>query len=383
MAGSRAGSGIDSAGWRDRASSTALASAALCTFETLLAAISGAAVHGGRMIRVCPATLLLTKDEPTIVRHLLRSRTLHRVRQGVYVRDAEWDALEPWDRYLVRVHAVASTWSAPVFCLESAAALQGLPVFDEARDIHLLSDDGTTWREGDVWVHGSRDTRGTVDEDGFSTTTLIDTAVDLCRVLPPAFALAVADNAVRGLHRNKLKFDFGSYGRSQSNRRGLRQLDWVQERATHLAESVGESVSRAVIGWLGYEPPELQAEFHHEGENDRSDFYWRRSRIVGESDGWGKYDSDDPQEVKAHFANEKRREDRLRRHENGFIRWDWSATMKWRRLDEHLRLGGLARVRPVQASLLATLTDNPRSLPRGRRAKAFASKRGSATPGST
>jgi hypothetical protein len=74
-------------------------------------------------------------------------------------------------------------------------------------------------------------------------------------------------------------------GRAQSNRRGVRQLDWVQARATAESESAGESVSRAVIEGLGYEEPELQREFFYEGVTDRSDFYWRRLRIIGESDG--------------------------------------------------------------------------------------------------
>lgn len=332
------------------------------------------------MIRACPATLLLTRDQPGLVRHLRRTDSAHRVRSGVYVRTSEWQALAPWDRYLVRVHAVAQTWTTPVFCLESAAALQGLPVFDEPRDIHLLSDGGSTWREGDVWVHGSRDARRIIAEDGFTVTDAVETTVDLCRVLPPAFALAVADAAVRGLRRNHLTIDFSSFGRSQVARRGLRQLDWVQARATHRAESVGESVSRAVIGWLGYEPPELQVTFHYEGASDRVDFYWRRRRTIGESDGWGKYDADDPEQMREHFVEEKRREDRLRRHEDGFIRWEWADVMSFERLDERLRLGGLRRVRPVQASLLQTLAANPRSLPR-HRTKGSSSSPGSSTPG--
>ena len=329
------------------------------------------------MIRPCPSPLVLTREQPSLVRHLGRAGLLHRVRPGVHVRADEWHRLEPWDRYLLRVHAVARTWRAPVFCLESAAALHGMPVFDEPRDVHLLGDDGRTWRQGDVWVHGTQDARLVVDEDGFSLTGAVDTAVDLCRVLPPAFALAVADTAMRGLHRHGLAFDLARHGRAQADRRALRQLDWLQARASHLAESVGESVSRAVIEWLGYEDPELQVRFRHEGASDRADFYWRRLRTVGESDGWGKYDADDPEAVKSHFVDEKRREDRLRRHESGFIRWEWADVMTYERLDERLRQGGLPRVRPVQASLLQTLAVNPRSLPRERRTKGSSPNPGS------
>jgi hypothetical protein len=59
------------------------------------------------------------------------------------------------------------------------------------------------------------------------------------------------------------------------------------------AESPGESVSRAVIRWCGFEDPVLQAEFRYEGVTDRTDFLFPSSRTVGESDGWGKYGIDD------------------------------------------------------------------------------------------
>nr|WP_274637546.1 hypothetical protein [Microbacterium bovistercoris] len=307
--------------------------------------------------------LLLTRERPAEVERLDRDGSLHRVRPGAYVRRSEWAPLAPWERYAVRIEAVARTWSAPVFCLESACAPHGLPLFGEPRDIHLLSPDGRSWREGDVVVHGTRDERSTVTVDGLTVTSLQDTAVDLCRVLPPAFALAVADRVLRLLAPNDETLAVGEHGRRQSNRRGLRQLDWVQDRATALAESAGESLSRAVAEWLGYEEPELQVGFAYEGARDRVDFYWRRLRRIGESDGYGKYDANDPAAMKAHFVVEKTREDRLRRHEGGFIRWEWADAIRWRSLDQKLALGGLERIRPRQLAMLATLAANPRSLP--------------------
>ncbi len=290
------------------------------------------------------------------------------------MRNAEWSALAPWDRYRARVHAVARTWSAPGFCLVSAAALGGLPIFGEPRFIHLVSPDARTWREGDVIVHGWKDGRELVSSAGMLMTSLEDSAVDLCRVLPPSFALAVADAALRALVARDATLDLSAWGRNQSNRRGLQQLDWVQARATAVAESVGESVSRAVIEWLGYEAPELQKEFGYEGATDRTDFYWLRQRTIGESDGYGKYDADDVEASKAHFIGEKKREDRLRRHEGQFVRWDWSDTMRSAHLDRKLRDGGLSPVRPSQPSMLSTLESNPRSFPPGPRTKASSSK---------
>ncbi len=312
-----------------------------------------------------PATLLLTREQPDIIDRLDRRRGLHRIRAGAYVRVAEWEGLAPWERYRLRVDAVARTWTAPAFCLESAAVLLGtLPLFGEPREIHLLSPDGRSWREGDVVVHGSKDARTLVRAKGSGVTCLEDTALDLCRVLPPAFALAVADAALRALAPSGTLLRLGDRGRAQENRRGLRQLDWVQHRAVAVAESPGESVSRAVIEWLGHEDPELQHTFRYEGAHDRSDFYWPRMRCIGESDGYGKYDADDPIAMKAHFVREKQREDRLRRHEDGFIRWDWGDSIAWQRLGSKLRDGGLVPIRPPASAMLATLASNPRSLPR-------------------
>jgi len=321
-----------------------------------------------------PATLILTQDQPALVRRMSGSRELHRVRPGVFVATATWNKLAPWDRYLLRVHAVLLTWTDPTLCLESAAVVRGLPIFGEPREVHLLSPDATTWHAGDVVVHGARDGRELDVLDGTSVTSVTDTAVDLARVLPPAFALGFADAALRRIGEETAP-DFSARGRSQQNRRGLRQLDWVQARATPKAESVGESVSRAAIEWLGYEAPELQVVFRHEGAADRCDFFWREQRIIGESDGYGKYDASDADEVKAHFVREKKREDRLRRHEGGVVRWDWADTVRGKPLDEKLRAGGLSPVRGPHTALLATLSSNPRSLTPLRRTTAVSSKR--------
>ena len=310
------------------------------------------------------SALLISREQPFEVARLDRDRRLHRVRRGAYVRKEFWESLPPWERYRLRVLAVARTWQSPVFCLESAAVLQGLPIFDEPTHIHVLSMDGRSWSEGDVIVHGYSDPKDMTDAAGIGVTALADTAVDLARVLPPAFALAVVDAAARILSARGEPIDVSERGRAQANRRGVRQLDWVQARATPVSESAEEAVSRAVIEWLGYETPVLQQEFAYEGEMDRSDFYWRRLRIVGESDGYGKYDADDAQAMKAHFVREKRREDRLRRHEGGFARWDWADTMRFEPLDKKLRSSGLTPAGPRQSLMLRTLAQNPRSIPR-------------------
>lgn len=314
--------------------------------------------------------LLLARHHPPTLPRLDRDNALHRIRAGAYVRNVDWERLTAWERYRMRVLAVAGTWSSPVFCLESAAVLWGLPVFGEPRDVHLFDAGGRTWREGDVVVHGSSDARRIIQGGGHAMTSLADTAIDLCRVLPPAFALAVADATARRLGPGTA-LRVGDAGRAQVSQRGVRRLDWVQHRTDPAAESPGESVSRAVIEWLGYEAPDLQVTFSYEGHLDRSDFYWRQLRLLGESDGYGKYDADDVEAAKRHFIQEKQREDRLRRYQGGFVRWDWADAVRWAGLDRKLAAGGLVPVRSRDLAMLATLATNPRSAPSSLRSKSM------------
>ena len=315
------------------------------------------------MSRIDQPRLILVREHPATLGRLDRDAGLQRIRSGAYMRREEWAALTPWERYRARVLAVARTWRDPVFCLESAAVLHGLPVFGEPRDIHLLDDARRSWRASDVVVHATPQTVPLAVRAGSPLTTIADTATDLARVLPPAFGLAVADAATRLQRTADGAFDISAQGRAQTNRRGVRRLDWIQERIDGRSESVGESVSRAVIEWLGYDEPEPQVVFTVEGFVDRVDFFWNRSKVIGESDGWGKYDVSKPDEAERILTREKVREDRLRRHVDGFARWEWVDAMRPDRLDAKLRAAGLRPVAPRQPAMLATLIRNPRSLP--------------------
>lgn len=315
------------------------------------------------MVVPSPVPLILSRDAPMSIRRLERDGTLRRIRRGVYARRDEWDALTPWARYVARVHAVARVWTEPVFCLESAAALQGAPVFGEPRQIHLLGDRGQSWREGDVVVHGMSDSRAIAFSEGFRATSPLETTVDLCRVLPPAYGLAVADAHLRSRRGVAPAPNLHEIARAQSHRRGLRRVEWIQMRTTPASESTGESVSRAVIEWLGHEAPELQVEFPHGGGTDRTDFYWRRRRLIGEFDGYEKYRGDDVEATHRRIVDEKRRENRLRSKSAAFARWDWADAHSPASLDVMLRAAGLEPRGPVNAAMLATLASNPRSYP--------------------
>lgn len=144
----------------------------------------------GDIFRPSPATLIRTADAALLG---IRLRDHVRVRPGIHTPAQEWEQLAPWERYLARVHAYALVNPDAVFCLESAAALLGLPLFGHPRHVHTIDVGGTSRAYGDVRVHASTDECDTLTDAGISATGLAETSMALMRVLPPAFGLAVGD----------------------------------------------------------------------------------------------------------------------------------------------------------------------------------------------
>lgn len=304
--------------------------------------------------------LFAAAESPSPGSHPSRDPHLHRIRPGVYTERDGWATLPPWDRYLLRVHAFRLVNSGAVFSHESAAALHGLPTFGHPRHIHLF--DGRRARSvayGDVRVHTSADPRRTVERDGIRCSPLADVVVDLARVLPPAFALAVTDAALRtGAITSSALTDLAA---AQRNPRGRRKLDWVLTRGDRRSESVGESVSRAVIEWCGFPAPDLQTEHRVGGRGYRSDFCWPEHRVIGEFDGWEKYDRHDPEAAAEAVRAEKTREDALRRAGWRIARWDYGGALRVDGLRDALRAAGLPVVSRIDGRNLRGVGLNPRS----------------------
>ncbi|WP_194409396.1 hypothetical protein [Microbacterium cremeum] len=294
----------------------------------------------------------------------LRNRHMYvRVRAGVYAPRAAWEALAPWERYLARVHAYALVAPGAIFAYESAAALRGLPIFGEPRDIHVFAPGRTSSRRfGDVCVHTGVDGRVVERLQGFALTSAADTAIDLMRVLPPAFGLAVGDAVISPAQGGSVaRESLVTLAECQEHRRGRGRLILLLPMLDPLAESTGESVSRAVIVWSGFEPPELQVVFRSDGFSDRVDFAWRSVRGIGESDGYGKYLGETPGETVRSVMDEKKRENRLRRVCRAFDRWDMNEAMEVTPLVRRLDAMGIPRVaRPRPGLLVMT---NRRSSP--------------------
>ncbi|MEV7619905.1 hypothetical protein AB0N59_07130 [Microbacterium sp. NPDC089321] len=300
----------------------------------------------------------------------LPSPAYARVRPGVYVDRVAFSALPSWQRYALRVHALLRVRPDAILCLESAAVVLGLPLFEEPRDLHVYDPDRSASRRfGDIVVHTSVDPRHVGTIAGIATTSPIDTVIDLVRVLPLAQGLAVTDAAVSSSQRGFTQVrTLRERQQLQQNRRGRARARWVWAHADPRAESPGESVSRAVIGWCGFEHPESQRVFRYEGHEDRTDFFFPSVGAVGESDGWGKYELEDPERSAERLRDEKRREDRLRRNGHPVARWDLSDAWRVEPLVRSLRSVGLRPVRPRESAMLAAMAHRPRSTRRSARA---------------
>lgn len=306
---------------------------------------------------------LITSEEGRMLGIRLPSPAYSRVRPGVYVDRVAFEALPSWQRYQVRVHALLRTHPDAVLCLESAAAVLGLPVFEEPRDLHVYDPHRRASRRfGDVVVHTSTDPREVGVIAGIRTVSPIDTVVDLVRVLPLVQGIAVADAAISPSQCGLTEVcTLRDREQSQQNLRGRARARWVWAHADERAESPGESVSRAVIGWCGFEHPELQRVFHYEGHEDRTDFFFPSIGAVGESDGWGKYELMDQVRSAERLRDEKRREDRLRRNGHPVARWELADAWRIEPLVRSLRSVGLSPVRPRESAMLAAMSHRPRA----------------------
>jgi len=278
----------------------------------------------------------------------------------VYTPRDHWESLPEWDKYLLRVHAFALARPDAVFSHESAAALLGLPIFGHPRHIHIF--DSRRERSlvyGDVVAHTSVDSRSTVDLDGIHMSTVDDVVLDLARALAPAFGLAVGDAAARARTIDPLHLV--ERAASQRNPNGRKRLDWIIERIDARAESVVESVSRAVTEWCGFPRPTLQMEHRVGGRLYRSDFCWPDHSVIGEADGWTKYDPSDARIAAEAVRNEKIREDALRRAGWRVARWDYSGALRVDGMREALTRAGLPTVSRPNTAALRSVGVNRRS----------------------
>ncbi|TFD95098.1 hypothetical protein E3T61_00180 [Cryobacterium lactosi] len=304
--------------------------------------------------------LILASDAARVgLQHELRREfdrhTVVRLRRGVYVLAAEWDALGADERYLRRIRAHAAVAEEPaVYSHLSAAALWGLPIVGAwPTEIHVTVTNaaGGRARHG-VVRHTQEHDLDPIVHEGLRVTSVAATAVTLARVLRFGQAVAVMDKAIhepRGgqalTTRAELERALAQLGRVHGRTAARRVLEF----ASPLSGSAGESISRAGLFMLGFLLPELQVpHWDRDGLIGFTDFFWRSVGKAGEFDGLGKYLRDEftgGRSTADIVIAEKIREDRLRALGLGVFRWDWPVAKSLPALGDLLARNGIPRAR--------------------------------------
>ncbi|MDQ7880418.1 hypothetical protein Q9R08_20695 [Microbacterium sp. QXD-8] len=305
-------------------------------------------------VHPAPVPLLRHADAPHPERGVARGELI-RVRHGVYASTVLWREAAPWDRYLARVHAVALSHPDAVFCMESAAALLGMPIFGDPVVVHALvtGNEASRFSAG-IRTHRSSEDRTIIEVGGLAMTSLHDTAVDLARLRHEAIGMAMSDAALRLDPQGTRDLLLGM-NETRISSRGRNVARWSLARSTSQAETAIESVSRAVIEWLGFPAPELQVAFRaSSGEEDRADFVWRAADLVGEADGDLKYDGryGDARTV---LRRQSLRDTRLRMRVRDVARWGWRDVTTFAPLRGILAGAGLQPIAPEQSVKLHRL----------------------------
>ncbi|MFW6598891.1 hypothetical protein ACQBAU_15330 [Propionibacteriaceae bacterium Y2011] len=251
---------------------------------------------------------------------------LERVRRGAYAPPLQ---RTPEEAHLDLITAsLALQETDAVVSHVSAAVVHGLPVDRRLLGVVHLSRPGVPRSDhrGPVWRHWTPDLRRT-EVAGTPVTPLADTVLAVARTVPFADAVAVVDAGLRrGVAREELMGALVDGVRHRGNATARRAVRFGDGRS----ESAGESHSRVVMSELLLPAPDLQRTFHYRGEAIRADFVWDEARVIGEFDGHVKYGRllRPGQSVADVIADERAREEKLRRLKWWLVRWTWRDVME-------------------------------------------------------
>lgn len=268
--------------------------------------------------------------------------TTTRVIRGVAVPTAIWDEAEPSERHRILVHAaLATTHQHVVVARRSAAVLHRLPwvgALPPFAEVISLGGPGRSTRTIEISGHppGS-----TVEIDSLPVTALARTLADVARAAEFEGAVVAADAAAA---RDPSVIAMALVEVAEwPGHQGAAKAAAALEFADPLAETPGESLSRASIARARLPRPVLQAEFPRLGGGTwRTDFWWPKFGVLGEFDGRLKYSGPTASEV---VLAEKAREDELRAQVRAFVRWGWDVARSPVELSRRLIAAGVSPVR--------------------------------------
>jgi very-short-patch-repair endonuclease len=236
---------------------------------------------------------------PDLLRSLVRSGDLVRMRRGVYAtrRAADWAEGNQTRAHVLRALAIRATVGrAAVVNYQSAALLHGLSLLDSPPiDTVLLTlPTAKPWNRpaaaGVVFHRADLLPEHVTRLYNLPVTTAARTVVDLARTLPFMDAVVVADSA---LHAERAaKPELRQILDSCVSWPGVRQARRVVSFADERAGSALESAARVVFDESGLDPPELQVTIHLPAHAFLVDFFWRAHRVIVEADGLAKYAAD-------------------------------------------------------------------------------------------
>jgi hypothetical protein len=296
---------------------------------------------------------------------------LVRLRPGLYVRSGTWIGASSRERLALQAFALHRSIPGTVFLGETALLLQGFDTLLCPTTVDVLDAGGgragaraetyALKRAGTeealpVPVRGRRPCWPTAQTKEVGGITVVDVPVALADVaahLSFPRALAVADAVARRYGGVPLaqRPEFIAAGEGLPYGLWRRRARAVLEHSSPLSESVGESMSRAVIVASGFEAPELQAEVWDAGRFvARPDYTWKRWGLLGEFDGLIKYT--DPALTGAAGAAgaisaERARQRRLESLGWTVIRWEWKVAATPDALAAVLRRAGLRQGEPL------------------------------------
>jgi len=286
---------------------------------------------------------------PTLMRSLIRSGQLIRMRQGVYATKQALDwanagsagsagnaanaangdpGPDPVRAQVLSVlAAMATVGGNAVASYHSAALLHRLSLLTSPPEgtVTLTLPLARKWNRtgpADVVFHASDLPKEHVTRlHNVPVTTVARTVADLARTLPFTDAVVVADSALN--QEKATKPELLQVLDQSKGWPGVRQARRAVEFADERAESPLESAARVVFAEAGLAPPELQVTIHG-GEREqfaaRVDFLWRERKVIAEADGLVKYND------RNDLLKERERDHQLR--EAGYT----SVHFTWREL---------------------------------------------------